>query len=67
LVVEWHLSVGNVNVDISLVLDGYPVAGVNAVARDLWFGVGGAAVNYASCIVRLGGRDCVNCDLSDLS
>jgi len=54
LVVEWHLSVGNVNVDISLVLDGYPVAGVNAVARDLWFGVGGAAVNYASCIVRLG-------------
>jgi ribokinase len=56
LVVEWHLSVGNVNVDISLILDGYPVAGVNAVARDLWFGVGGAAVNYASCIVRLGGR-----------
>jgi hypothetical protein len=45
LVVEWHLSVGNVNVDLSLILDGYPVAGVNAVARDLWFGVGGAAVN----------------------
>jgi ribokinase len=56
LVVEWHLSVGNVNVDLSLILDRYPVAGVNAVARDLWFGVGGAAVNYASCIVRLGGR-----------
>ena len=56
MVVEWHLSVGNVNVDISLILDGYPVAGVNVVARDLWFGVGGAAVNYASCIVRLGGR-----------
>ncbi|MCC6061208.1 MAG: PfkB family carbohydrate kinase [Desulfurococcaceae archaeon] len=53
---EWHLSVGNVNVDLSLILDGYPVAGVNVVARDLWFGVGGAAVNYASCIVRLGGR-----------
>jgi sugar/nucleoside kinase (ribokinase family) len=67
LVVEWHLSVGNVNVDLSLVLDGYPVAGVNAVARDLWFGVGGAAVNYASCIVRLVLHDCVNCDLSDLS
>jgi hypothetical protein len=48
LVVEWHLSTGNVNVDLSLVLDGYPVAGVNAVARDLWFGVGGAAVNYAT-------------------
>jgi len=56
LVVGWHLSVGNVNVDISLILDGYPVAGVNAVAKDLWFGVGGAAVNYASSIVRLGGR-----------
>jgi len=53
---EWHLSIGNVNVDLSLILDGYPVAGVNVVARDLWFGVGGAAVNYASCIVRLGGR-----------
>jgi sugar/nucleoside kinase (ribokinase family) len=53
---EWHLSVGNVNVDISLILDGYPVAGVNVIARDLWFGVGGAAVNYASCVVRLGGR-----------
>jgi ribokinase len=56
LVVEWHLSVGNVNVDLSLILDRYPVAGVNVVARDLWFGVGGAAVNYASCIVRLSGR-----------
>ena len=56
MVVEWHLSVGNVNVDLSLILDGYPIAGVNVVARDLWFGVGGAAVNYASCIVRLGGR-----------
>jgi sugar/nucleoside kinase (ribokinase family) len=53
---EWHLSIGNVNVDLSLILDRYPVAGVNAVARDLWFGVGGAAVNYASCVVRLGGR-----------
>jgi sugar/nucleoside kinase (ribokinase family) len=53
---EWHLSVGNVNVDLSLILDRYPVAGVNVVARDLWFGVGGAAVNYASCVVRLGGR-----------
>ncbi len=56
MVVEWHLSVGNVNVDFSFSLDSYPVAGVNVVARDLWFGVGGAAVNYASCVVRLGGR-----------
>jgi sugar/nucleoside kinase (ribokinase family) len=53
---EWHLSVGNINIDLNLALDSYPVAGVNVVAKDLWFGVGGAAVNYASCIVRLGGR-----------
>jgi ribokinase len=53
---EWHISVGNINIDLNLALDSYPVAGVNVVAKDLWFGVGGAAVNYASCIVRLGGR-----------
>jgi ribokinase len=53
---EWHISVGNINIDLNLALDRYPVAGVNVVAKDLWFGVGGAAVNYASCIVRLGGR-----------
>jgi Sugar kinases, ribokinase family len=56
LVVLWHVSVGNVNVDFSFVLDGYPAPGVNVVARGLWFGVGGASVNYASCVVRLGGR-----------
>ncbi len=53
---EWHLSIGNVNIDFSFTLDSYPTLGVNVIARSLWFGVGGSAVNYASCIVKLGGR-----------
>ena len=52
----WFISVGNVNLDVSFTLDSYPGVGVNVVARGLWLGVGGAAVNYSACVAKLGHR-----------
>lgn len=45
---------GNVNLDISLLLDKYPEVGENAIAKDIWLGLGGAATNYAVMIASLG-------------
>jgi len=52
----WFVSVGNLNLDVSLVLDEHPGVGVNVVAKGLWLGFGGAATNYAVCVARLGRR-----------
>ncbi|MFN4046178.1 MAG: PfkB family carbohydrate kinase, partial [Acidilobaceae archaeon] len=51
---QWHVAVGNVNVDVSLTLDSYPEPGSNVVATGLWIGIGGAAVNYAALVSRWG-------------
>lgn len=48
------VSVGNVNLDVSLLVDRYPEVGENMVAKDLWLGLGGAATNYSSMIASLG-------------
>lgn len=54
--VQWHVVVGNVNLDVSFVLNSYPEPGSNSIADSLWLGVGGAAVNYAALVARWGHR-----------
>lgn len=48
------LSVGNLNLDLNLFLRRYPEAGENAVAEELWMGIGGAATNYSFMVASLG-------------
>ena len=49
-----HAAVGNINLDISIVLDRYPGEDTHVFARDSWIGLGGAATNYAVAAARLG-------------
>ncbi len=52
----WFLSVGNVNLDVSVSLPSYPEFGRSIVVDDFWFGVGGAAINYSILVARFGYR-----------
>ncbi len=49
-----HTVVGNINLDISVVLDNYPPEDSHVFARESWMGLGGAASNYAVAAARLG-------------
>ncbi|MCE4627726.1 MAG: PfkB family carbohydrate kinase [Desulfurococcales archaeon] len=49
-----HVAVGNLNLDISVVLDEYPLEDSHVFARDSWIGLGGAATNYSVATARLG-------------
>jgi len=51
-----HTVVGNINLDISVVLDHYPPEDSHVFARESWMGLGGAASNYAVAAARLGHR-----------
>ena len=53
---QWHIAVGNINLDISLVLDKHPIPDTNTFAKDAWIGLGGAASNYAIAVAKLGHR-----------
>ncbi|ABM80954.1 carbohydrate kinase family protein [Hyperthermus butylicus] len=53
-----HAAVGNINVDIYLVVDDLPRPGENIVAREAYIGPGGAAANY-SVAVRLYGHQAI--------
>ncbi len=49
-----HLSVGNLNLDMYIVVESLPGPDENAIARDAYIGPGGAAANYAVAAARLG-------------
>ena len=49
-----HVAIGNLNLDISVVLDDYPTEDSHVFARDSWIGLGGAATNYSVATSRLG-------------
>ncbi len=49
-----HVAVGNLNLDISISLDSYPMEDSHVFARDSWIGIGGAATNYSVATARLG-------------
>ncbi len=49
-----HIAVGNLNLDISIVLDNYPEEDSHVFAKQAWMGLGGAATNYAVAVARLG-------------
>lgn len=51
-----HLVVGNINLDVSIVLDRFPRPEENLFARDSWIGPGGAATNYAVAVASFGHR-----------
>jgi ribokinase len=49
-----HIAIGNLNLDLSLLLDDFPDEDSHVFARDAWLGVGGAATNYAVAVAELG-------------
>lgn len=49
-----HIVVGNVNIDITLVVPKLPGSDENIRATDFWVGLGGAASNYSVAVARLG-------------
>jgi len=49
-----HVAVGNLNLDISVMLDRFPDEDSHVFARDSWIGLGGAATNYSVAVARLG-------------
>ncbi len=51
---QWHIAVGNLNLDISLSLSRFPSKDDVVFASDSWMGVGGAATNYAIAVARMG-------------
>jgi len=51
-----HLAVGNLNIDMYIVVDNLPGPDENVVAREAYIGPGGAAANYAVAVARLGGE-----------
>ncbi len=51
---QTHISVGNLNLDISLRVPSIPAPEENVRAKDLWIGLGGAATNYAIAVSKLG-------------
>ncbi len=54
--VPWHIAVGNINLDISVSLDYYPLEDSHVFARSSWIGLGGAATNYAVAVASIGHR-----------
>ncbi len=71
---QWHIAVGNLNLDISLSLSRFPSKDDVVFASDSWIGVGGAATNYAIAVARMGhrvslvartGREAVNLGILD--
>ncbi len=48
------MSVGNFNIDITIVVDEYPPPDTTVFAREAWIGPGGSALNYAVAVTRLG-------------
>ena len=53
---QWHLAVGNINLDISLYVPRLPEPEEVVFAEEAWIGLGGAATNYAVAISRMGQR-----------
>lgn len=51
-----HIAVGNLNIDVYMVVDYIPGPDENAVAREAYIGPGGAAANYSVAAARLGHR-----------
>lgn len=51
-----HVSIGNLNLDVVLYIDRYPVPGENIIALDLDIRPGGSATNYAVAIAQYGHR-----------
>ena len=51
-----HVVVGNINLDVSMVLDRFPRPEENLFARDAWIGPGGAATNYSVAVASFGHR-----------
>lgn len=49
-----HVVVGNINLDVTLVVPRYPGPDENVRATDFWIGLGGAAANYAIAVANLG-------------
>ena len=49
-----HVAVGNINLDIYVVVDHIPGPDEDATALELYIGPGGAAANYAVAVARLG-------------
>ncbi|GAB6148460.1 carbohydrate kinase family protein [Stetteria hydrogenophila] len=47
-----HVVVGNINIDITLVVPRIPGPDENVRAADFWLGLGGAAVNYTIATVK---------------
>lgn len=53
---QTHVAVGNVNIDITLVLDRLPGPEDNVFASESWVVLGGAATNYSIAVARAGHR-----------
>jgi ribokinase len=51
---QHHLAVGNINLDVTLVVPRLPGPDDNIFATESWIGLGGAASNYAVAVSRLG-------------
>lgn len=49
-----HIAIGNINLDIYVVVDHIPGPDDDATASELYIGPGGAAANYAVAVARLG-------------
>ncbi|HIQ24002.1 MAG TPA: carbohydrate kinase family protein [Pyrodictium delaneyi] len=51
-----HIAVGNLNIDVYMIVDYIPGPDENAIAREAYVGPGGAAANYSVAVARLGHR-----------
>ena len=51
-----HVSIGNLNIDITVEVQEYPQPDTTIFAERAWIGPGGAATNYAVAIARMGQR-----------
>lgn len=49
-----HIAVGNLNIDVYMVVDYIPGPDEDAVAREAYIGPGGAAANYSVAVAKLG-------------
>ncbi len=49
-----HVSIGNLNIDITVEIREYPKPDTTIFAERAWIGPGGAATNYAVAIARMG-------------
>jgi len=53
---QWHLSVGNLNLDITIILNKLPSPDESVFVDRVLMGVGGSASNYSIAVARLGHR-----------